>query len=601
MLLAVTLLVIEGFANIWWYQINTCAFENNDLFKNLDDDRKRQLCLESFDLQYSETGILANQAGSTVFINNEGFRGPEIIKQKPENTYRIFVVGGSTTFGVGVLNNETAPALLQEKFEETDFDFKVEVINAGIPGAGSEAESKYVKERLVKFMPDLLIIYDGFNDAKSYPSERKTTEIMWKERWMEICDLGKQYGFETIVTLQPFLGAGNKIRFLEEANMHLDKHLIEIYPSFIKQLDELNLHCTKTADLRGIFDSITEPIYFDQVHVVAKGNQFVAENLYKLSLPTVLKKGVQSDSFGKSDVESLEIIDSDSLSENSDLFFEKSYNSLRNLFFSYKTPRALEFIMTSYNKQLPSQNDSDDSLVRVNLNGANLAGWDFSERNLGNAIFYGADLSNADFSNANLEGTDFRFANLDGVNFQQANLRGANFANVDLRDVDLFDVDLSGTNLSNVNLAWSNLTQTNFVQSNLTGANLKGAILTNTNLTGAILNHADLSVANLQGANLAGAILNHADLSVANLQGANLAGAILNHADLSVANLQGANLKDAKIMQATLKVTNLINADLTNAKLDGSDLFDANLQRAIVDNTSLKETKLSCNNHPICK
>ena len=57
LLLVIILLVIEGFANIWWYEIKTCAFENNELFENMDDKTKKQLCLENFDLKYTEFGL----------------------------------------------------------------------------------------------------------------------------------------------------------------------------------------------------------------------------------------------------------------------------------------------------------------------------------------------------------------------------------------------------------------------------------------------------------------------------------------------------------------------------------------------------------------
>jgi len=39
--------------------------------------------------------------GTGVHINEHGFRGPEITKEKPVNTFRIFLVGGSTMFGSG--------------------------------------------------------------------------------------------------------------------------------------------------------------------------------------------------------------------------------------------------------------------------------------------------------------------------------------------------------------------------------------------------------------------------------------------------------------------------------------------------------------------
>jgi len=100
--------------------------------------------------------------------------------------------GGSTTFGTGVKDDESAPAYLQTIFDNAKLDFKVEVINAGIPGQWSKQEVKFVKDKLIEYEPDLFIIYDGVNDLSDL---RKNGAIQWKERWLEICIMGKEHGF----------------------------------------------------------------------------------------------------------------------------------------------------------------------------------------------------------------------------------------------------------------------------------------------------------------------------------------------------------------------------------------------------------------------
>ena len=69
-------------------------------------------------------------------INSLGFRGAEFSKEKPLGTYRIFIVGGSTTFGTGVENHNTIPSLLQNFYSNGKFDDikQIEVINTGING-----------------------------------------------------------------------------------------------------------------------------------------------------------------------------------------------------------------------------------------------------------------------------------------------------------------------------------------------------------------------------------------------------------------------------------------------------------------------------------
>jgi len=59
---------------------------------------------------------LATEARACIEItyNSHGFRGNEFEKEKPDNTFRIFTLGGSTTEGVGAEDDETWPAHLQQ-------------------------------------------------------------------------------------------------------------------------------------------------------------------------------------------------------------------------------------------------------------------------------------------------------------------------------------------------------------------------------------------------------------------------------------------------------------------------------------------------------
>jgi len=132
LLLIVLLGVVELFANIWLYNIYRCEFEDNEIFKNTDPVANRKLCLESLGyevwLDVEGTQDFTNErisivkgtlwkekldTSNMVYINEYGFRGPEITKEKPEKTYRIFAIGASTTFGSGVFDTQTYPFYLQ--------------------------------------------------------------------------------------------------------------------------------------------------------------------------------------------------------------------------------------------------------------------------------------------------------------------------------------------------------------------------------------------------------------------------------------------------------------------------------------------------------
>ena len=97
-------------------------------------------------------------------FNSLGFRGPEF----SANTYRIFMVGGSTMVGSGESSDETTIGILQKMFDsDTRSVQKIEVINAGMSGGNSETELHLIFEKLIAFSPDLVIIYDGWNDLRA--------------------------------------------------------------------------------------------------------------------------------------------------------------------------------------------------------------------------------------------------------------------------------------------------------------------------------------------------------------------------------------------------------------------------------------------------
>jgi hypothetical protein len=113
----------------------------------------------------------------------------------------------------------------------------------------------------------------------------------WKERWIEICELGNSNGFSTLVTVQPTILTVKKELSSDEAQFVKNNAIEEttkiILESMSKSLPLLEQKCTQTGDLRGIFDGFPEPIFFDDIHINDKGNEIIAEKLFELSFPIV--------------------------------------------------------------------------------------------------------------------------------------------------------------------------------------------------------------------------------------------------------------------------------------------------------------------------
>lgn len=90
-------------------------------------------------------------------INSLGFRDNEYPFSKRTGAYRILCVGDSLTFGQGVKLNDTYAKALEKKLRNKHSRC-VEVINTGVSGYNTYDEYWYIKDKLLKLNPDLIIV-----------------------------------------------------------------------------------------------------------------------------------------------------------------------------------------------------------------------------------------------------------------------------------------------------------------------------------------------------------------------------------------------------------------------------------------------------------
>lgn len=109
---------------------------------------------------------LPARSGKHFAIAPEGYRlGGEAQDLKAPGA-KVFVFGGSTTFGTGVPGGETLPAALQAVLREAGKD--VQVFNFGVPSWFSTQE-RIAFERLLTagIKPDVAVFVDGLSDFQS--------------------------------------------------------------------------------------------------------------------------------------------------------------------------------------------------------------------------------------------------------------------------------------------------------------------------------------------------------------------------------------------------------------------------------------------------
>ncbi len=103
-------------------------------------------------------------------LNKHGFKTEHSI-QKPDNTFRIILIGGSVARGNAP--EQSIAANLERIWQAKDTTGKkIEVINAGISAFVVQQEFILVQSILQEYEPDMIIGLDGYNDMLTWKLNR---------------------------------------------------------------------------------------------------------------------------------------------------------------------------------------------------------------------------------------------------------------------------------------------------------------------------------------------------------------------------------------------------------------------------------------------
>jgi len=106
----------------------------------------------------------------SLHVNSLGLRGKEDFPfEKPDGEIRVLCLGGSTTAGEDVADDETYPAQLEQLLRARLPGRSIRVINAGIPSYDVEKSLDHFQLRLHRLEPDVVTIYHGINDVLRHP------------------------------------------------------------------------------------------------------------------------------------------------------------------------------------------------------------------------------------------------------------------------------------------------------------------------------------------------------------------------------------------------------------------------------------------------
>ena len=534
-------------------------------------------------------------------FNSLGLRGEEFSEKKESGVYRIFVVGGSTIAGVEVFEEETIPGLMQKMFDKTEEN--VQVINAGVSGGNTITERKLITDKLSKYDPDLIIMFDGWNDLSAdYP-------IMGNMQMYEnICGMAGEEGYSVVFTQQPIAGFGNKnLTFQEMVNSltgedHHGFQLIQAIPSYEFQSRELKkleqdagLFFGKGVcnyyDLRGVFDNVTGPIYWDQGHMLQAGNLIIAENFFNISMKIIQSDFAEDYTYttilSKHNSQPIQKFLLD------ELVVEK--NSFNNLLRDVKDNNSGKGNYFDLKNQIGVSN----ILVGKDFRGLDISNFDFNGMDLTGSNFSGHDLRKIDFSDSIIRNVDFSFTNLENYNFQGKDIRGSNFNGSNLKNVNFVDSTISktiqfyGKNcidedpfLEKIKNAYcvqdvilnEEIFRTIFSNAQMSGAKFgsdnvfQGIFFTdftNSDLTYTKWNNVLIQGSNFYNTNFENSIFNIFTINASSYEKSNLSNSSLQSGDVFL-----TDYSDSNIQNSSFRDMMFVDTDFTHADLNGSGFVE---------------------------
>lgn len=104
--------------------------------------------------------------GTVATANTLGYRGPVVAIPKPPGTFRIVLLGESTTHGYGVNDDQTIDAAMRRLLAAEYPALAIEVVNLAFDGYDSYALWERLRIDGLRFEPDLVIVNAGINDVR---------------------------------------------------------------------------------------------------------------------------------------------------------------------------------------------------------------------------------------------------------------------------------------------------------------------------------------------------------------------------------------------------------------------------------------------------
>jgi len=111
--------------------------------------------------------VLVYGNGTRATANAEGFRGPEVTVPKPPGTFRVVLLGESSTHGWYVDDSLTIDAYLRQILAAERPDLRCEAVNLAYDGYDAYQMWQRLLDDGARLQPDLVVVNAGANDVRN--------------------------------------------------------------------------------------------------------------------------------------------------------------------------------------------------------------------------------------------------------------------------------------------------------------------------------------------------------------------------------------------------------------------------------------------------
>ena len=177
------------------------------------------------------------QFGHKVSFNSAGMRDREHAVEKPDSVFRILVLGDSFMEALQVSFDSSFPGLLGRSLEK-ETGKRIEVVNAGVSGWGTDDQLRYLTLYGRRWRPDLVLVAMTLHNDIS-DNLRQTWHTVVGDSLVERSRARTPVLEYRLLEIKAFLGSrlhtyqllrkARQGRAMREAGSHLSLHIVELF------------------------------------------------------------------------------------------------------------------------------------------------------------------------------------------------------------------------------------------------------------------------------------------------------------------------------------------------------------------------------------